>query len=92
MTVIFKTPAEQIEHFESIIHSRRSISQTGKITAAELGKASRQVTDAMGIQNATIPGTARVDSLFSYATKHGLATPTYTLSKKGYRLKATLSW
>jgi hypothetical protein len=92
MTILFKTKSEQIDHFESIIHSFRSIFPTGKMTAKELGQASRRVTDAMGMPNTTIPGTARVDAMFSYAKKHGLPQPSFTPSKAGRRLNTTLSW
>ena len=92
MTILWKTKAEQIEHFVSIIESRMAIFPSGKITAKELGMASRQVTDAMGISNATIPGTARIDAMFTCATKHGLSSPTYVKSKNGKRLNTTLSW
>jgi len=92
MTILWKTKVEQQEHFVKLIEARMAIFPHGKITAVELGKASRQVTDAMGILNATIPGTARVDSMFFCASKHGLNPPTFKLGKKGQRLGAELVW
>jgi hypothetical protein len=92
MTILWKSKTEQIEHFVKLVEARMAIFPHGKITAVQLGKASRQVTDSMGIPNATIPGTARVDAMVVCATKHGLSKPIWRLGKKGQRLSAELVW
>ncbi len=92
MTTLFKTEAEKEQHVHSIIDVRRSISKTGSMTRKCIGSASRRETDAMGVLSATIPGNKTVDYMISYAKKHGLSTPTWTPSKTGKRMGATISW
>ena len=92
MTTLFKTETVKEQHVHSIIDARRSIFPAGSMTRKEIGSSSRQITDSAGILGATIPGNKTVDYMISYAAKNGLNKPTFTLSKKGKRMNATISW
>ena len=92
MTVIFKTEAEQEQHFFGIWDSLRAVTPSGSITRKETGAISRQLTDNLGILNATIPGTATSRLMDKYAKSRIGVTYTYKPSKTGRCLKSTLSW
>ncbi len=92
MTTLFKTETEKEQHVHSIIDTRRSISVTGLMSRKDIGSSSRQATDSMGILGATIPGNKTVDYMISYAARNGLRKPTWTLSKTGRRMNATIVW
>jgi hypothetical protein len=92
MTIIFKTEAEQKQHFFGIWDSIRAITPSGSITRKETGKLSKQVTDAMGINDATIPGTATSKLMEEYAQSRPGVTYTSRTSKSGRSLNSTLKW
>jgi hypothetical protein len=92
MTILFKTAAEQEQHFFNIWDSIRAVTPSGSITRKETGKISRNITDSMGVIDGSIPGTETSRLMEKYAQCRTGVTYTCKTSKAGRSLNSTLSW